>query len=384
MATIPHRETDYFYNVAEPGIIVGDEAYQHAIETGAHPADLVSLTDLLTGTVDSSETHQPLDVNDWDHNMYLAFGRWLITTVDAPLRHRIIQNAYKLGLGPEPQRIYRKDPILGRPRFHGYRDFYEQLDAKDTIRKGTYDTLSFADLMKHVKKHADHAAATGIRPTVGLFEQLAKDYKGPSDTTVRRMTGVSYGKLLDMAGYPEPRNWTNDDYLEWGVKFMRANQGRLPYYGGIKELSGRFRGPSDVSIARRFGGIWSFQTAVEEQYQAYIDAQQEEENRKLTAIKHELEIGTMPEALFEDCDPPTALRRAAQYWVSRHFFPAMSQERLLRLASTDMISRFVQKIRQNNTALNLAHIEVAASELGVFDDIWPPDNDFMTYLKVST
>ncbi len=373
----------YAYNLADPGLIVGAQALDDALESGFSPEDIIPLQKALTDEVTPVTKPEKLDVDDWSRQDYIAFGKWLMNVANEPLTHRrALLPAYNLGFGPEPQRIYRKDIATKEKRFDGYADFYDQIGAKDAMRKGRFDHWDFLTLMKYVKKEADNAAAEGIRPTVAFFNKLAAKGKGPSSHSVQRIADTPFGKLIDMAGYPEPRSWSTDDFIDWGVRFTIANDGRLPYMAGIEELSKRFRGPSEASLRRRFGGIMSFQTVVTEAYEKHVKEAESLRQVKLDAIQLEIEAGTMPIEMIEIEDHDKMLLQAGKYWIARKLIPHLSQEQLFKIATESLTTKaFVGRLTSRDPRVKQAHVEATATALGVVDDLWPMDG-YKEYMRV--
>lgn len=372
----------FMFDTMAGSLIIGEAAYAESIEAGTHPYDIVDVSAILTGEAETQVEVEPLEVEDWQPKDYIAYGKWLLSVLpdNYRLKHKTLQLAYKHGFGPEPQRIYRKDKRTSQPRFNGYADFYMQIGATESVKKGLHDHMTFTDAMDYVKKECQKIAQRGVRPTAEYFLQLASEGKGPAQKAIKRITGKPYGKLIDMAGYPEPRAWSNEDYVEWGVRFTIAND-RLPYHGGIRQLSKRFRGPSDASIARRFGGILSYQTEVEAAYRRHVEEKEYILQAKLDDIKLGIEDGTIPSTILDETDQEKLLITAGKLAIVHKVLDGITPKQALTIARIKSTDAFVNGLLKRAPKLTKADIEVVALGLGVFDDLWPCD-DYKEYLKI--
>lgn len=364
------------YDQSSMRLVLGDAAFQDAIDSGVHPSDIVALAEKLD-TIDHQDKVMPderANVEGWTKQDYISFGKWITSTVPGTPRSRHVDRAYELGLGPEPQRIYRKDRTINEPRFKGFGDFFEQVGAEGAIHRFKYDHMTFGDVMKYIRTNADRLASAGRRPTVVAFEELAKSGKGPSQEVAKRITNQSMGKLIDMAGYPVYENWTDDDYVEWGVEFMIVND-RVPYYGALRFLSSKFRGPSDRGISNRFGGIIAFQNVVLEAYDQRMKREQRVLSRKLDDIQIDTENGLLPDGLIVEGDIPATLAKTGRARLVFKFLPDLPPHKASELINMKSPDAFVKSLCRKAEKVTQAHVETVALALGIFDDIWPPETN---------
>lgn len=377
-------EINYYFDLNERSIIVGEQAAIDSLERGVHIKDLVPFSELGSVELESiMHNSEHLDVDDWDRQDYIVYGKWLLSASQTPLTHRLLHNAYVLGIGPEPQRIYRKDRATSKPRFNGYREFYKIVGSDESMMKGSFDSWDFSKSLKYVRTIADNSARNGIRPTTKHFEELAAESKIPKRETLLRTAGTSYAKLLDMCGYPRPKIWEIEDFLEWGLKYYETNNGKLPDLSGIQELSKKFRGPSASSVTRRFGGIWSFQNAVETEVKKRESVMADMQSIKQRAVEDEINRGLVPEFIQNHNDEITKNKLFSRLLIVRRLFPSIDEptfEKILAIEKdNDFITRIIQKSKSSR-----ADIETLALRLGIFEDLWPSDTSYLEYMRTTT
>jgi hypothetical protein len=378
---VSESTTEIYFDLAEALLIVGNNAYETAIEFGASPNDLRPLAEVLTHPeIEITTRPERLDVNFWSVDDYISYGKWLMGAAEIKLSQKLLQRTYELGLGPEPQRLYRKDRSIAQPRFKGLSGFFKAVGSLESGLRLQYDGWSLARTLEYVKIVAQEVAESGKRPTVEAFNDRAKANQGPSNEVVRRLFGHPFGRLLDMAGYPEPKHWSDQDYIDWGVRFFEAN-GRLPYHKGITTLSKNYRGPSEHGIARRFGGIWSFQTEVE---RALKEAESAEE-----ALIQELELLAASDPHFKEFIEGLEDRQLkkmvyAKYVMVRRLLQHdVKDETLLNQCIKSTTPSFCAYLLGRRKDKKASDLEELASRLGVFDILWPPDREYLEYLNVS-
>ncbi len=382
MNVLGGAEKPHFYNIVEGVAITGKAAYEDALSSGVDPTDIVPLADVLSGESKPLNQVDRLHVDDWQRSDHISWGKWLLGAASVRLTRQVMYNAYEAGLGPEPQRIYLKSRNAAEPHFKNISHFYQEIGADQSLKKYEYDHWTFGELIQRIKTLADEMAEQGLRPTVEQFDKLAQQGLCPRpERMTRRLTGWTFGELIDMTGYPQVQTWDDDRFLEWGIKFTEAN-GRLPYGGGIIAIARRFRGPSERTIANKYGGILAYQNKVIEVYEAQQKQKSEERRKKLDVIELAQEHGELPECVADQSDQASMIQIAARVWLLQALLPDLSltqQDSAARLEST---SAFLARIRQHGRHLTPAHIEVMASQIGVFDDIWPPDDSYLEYLQV--
>lgn len=373
---------EYLFNTATGELLVGQAAVGQHIEIGGDPSDLTPLKDLLESRDKIDGSYPRLDARDWPVNHYVDLGKWLLDVTDPPLRSRMLFRAYELGIGPDPQRIYRPERGSKLPRFNNFGEFYDAIGAQGVRRKGRYSDWSFTRTMKYIDENAQEAVTTGIRPTVAYFHNLWEAGNGPSVEVMQKGTGNSVGRLLDMAGWPEVMHWDEERYIDWGVKFTLAN-GRLPYYEGIRILSAKRRGPSHPSIHRNFGGIKPYKKLVKDAVDLELIRREKEHTQKIAEIDENLNSGALPlDAVIHDLPATELLRIIAQYKIATKLLPNATPHTKREIATSKKPNTFVKRLQEIEPHLSEARIEIAADSLGVFSDIWPFD-DYLDYLKVA-
>ena len=374
---------EFYYDISNQTLLIGRIACDESVARGVNPLDIVPLEQaLLDCSISDNITTEKLNVSDWDKNDYLNFGQWLNgVTPSTKLKSSILYSAYKLGIGPEPQRIHHVNRKTGEKLFAGFGEFFEKCGSKDSIYRYRFDDISFSSLLSFIKLEADKLAENGIRPSVKHFENLIESGNAPSRRVLKRIVGHTYGELLDMAGYFDARSRTKNDLVEWGVKFTLANN-RPPYFAGIKKLSKNFKGPSKTSLVRRFGGILSYQTEVIVAHEEYLKEQSRLRSLKLDQIQLEIESGDLPQDLYNQEENDQSILNVARFRVVEKLLPDYPINKKIKLScsqiSPDWFAKIIMRL---NPEISIATIETTALMLDVFDDIWKFD-DYLTTLKV--
>jgi hypothetical protein len=147
-----------------------------------------------------------------------------------------------LGIGPSRFTI--------KAVFGSTSNFYKDTGSAETHRIGTFDSWSLDDFLTHIQQVGGQR-----RPT---REQLDKIAEGdPSRPTAclmhERFIDIGGFKgLLEKAGYPVIDLWEPVDFIDWGARFMRANQDLLPQALMMDFLSTKKLGPSAPTTIKKF------------------------------------------------------------------------------------------------------------------------------------
>jgi hypothetical protein len=378
----PTRQSPAFYfDTASGTILVGEVAMRDHIESGHHPQDVRELGDLLRDTgIDIGPNDYPtkLEIESWQRSDYLDYGHWLVKltrhdeAVHTLNRDTLVRAGY-LGIGPRVARF------TSRLRFGSLSQYYQELGIDRTHKVGLYDEWTQHDFIEYA---TDLVAEIGRKPNNKiLWERHRAGLSGPSPYLIYQRFG-SLGTWLEFAGFPNIHAWEETDYIEWGVKFMLANDGRLPTARGLNKLSSLKRGPSSRVVLNHFDKLSFYQKLTAEAYEIELDRRESLREYKLQSLQDSLETGDLPAELFADatseCD---LITRSAKYQVATQLLPHTEQSVLSRLAGLET-AQYLRALCRRDETLTVGDIESTALMLDVFDDIWVMD-DYMKTLRVS-
>lgn len=266
--------TAYYFDVLGGQLLVGQAAYDEHIISGGNPADCYELAFLLTNDVRLNCVPEHVRRNNRNTTVtedeLIDLGVWLKEVVRAePYNGRlavsVMTRAYQLGLLTAGRK-----KILNSGYFGNMGHFLQAVGVEKAVYRGKYDGWSFIDCAEYVKSYSAELEALGVKPREVEFIENANKAKGPSPDVMQKLTGLPICELLMLAGYVYARNWTDEDFIEWGVRFMMANEGKVPSMTNIVTLSAIRRGPGMATLTRRYG-FENFQARVNERYQGAIE-----------------------------------------------------------------------------------------------------------------
>lgn len=381
-----------YFDLSTGQLIVGQAALETHFNSGGNPLDTIPLRQLLQREDSNirSDSYTHLDVNDWNNRDYLSYGHWLRSLLAVPdkkrtvLSEEVFTKSYFLGLGPGAHRV--KSP----QRFGSLTKFYYALGELPARESGRYDDWTKSNYADYVEKIflelLRKRDADGNTRPFSLADEINRRSKSGEGPSVWRMSEDA-GRimhLLSLKGYADVRRWEERDYIDWGVRFMFANEGRVPNTTTMDFLAKTRRGPTSKSVYMRAGrSIPKYQQTVEEEYESELIRRDTERESKLEDIHEAFEDESLPVELFSGCRSEDQLISSiAKYRTFLKFFPELRDGHRLQEVIFFQPNNFVQAIRSINSAITGGDIEEAALMLGVFDDIWPFD-DYLKHLKVA-
>ena len=338
------------------GVLHADEAYVDRVMAGEAPRNLIELhalgrlvvgnavepgDDEAKGLVPlprlllsdryadlPTDKYDRLDTDAWELEDYLDYGRWLNDLTEDPaqprtrLSRQLIMRGYYAGIGPSVHRISH------RQRFGNITAFYAGLEVMPMRNLFKYDDMSpqqLADyaegVLQDLQSRAPEQTAHSLRLNTEI-ERRAQLGDGPALWIFKRNGGGGVMRHLTLNGYADAKNMTPEDYHELGIKIMRANGGRLLTPRAVDHLARSLRAPTSHAVMTKF--LWTeYVSEVQAAYERRTPAQ------KLLAVRRELQAGTLPRYVIKGVPPQAAARR-----------------------------------------------------LDVPEDIWPPDEAYLTYLRV--
>jgi hypothetical protein len=309
----------------------------------------------------------------WTEKRFKQYGRWLTSTVKTStkqgeklLNRDIIDKAHRLGLGPSSELII--------DRYKTMSNFYTDIGVYETKRVGIFNDWTTQDFVKYISQVGN---MLGRRPTATDLNDLSKEnVNNPHYLVIynrsKNIGGLS--KLLELAGWPVVSTWKEQDYVDWGVKFMRANNGKIPAKHALNFLSAKKIGPSSKSTGKKFKKIQFYQEKVQSAYD-------EEQDHKLLIEAHLKQIegrindGWIPAELYDNAPSEEELIQAfAKYKVLEKLVPSWPNKTKAIVSTGGINGRsFASSIQLISDEISAEDIESAAIELELFDVIWPMD-----------
>jgi hypothetical protein len=377
-----------FFDLQAGKLLIGDAAVHAFIECGGNPYDIVPLHEVLKNPTYSARAgdYDLLDTGQWSLQDYLSYGHWLESILNTEgraktgLTERSLIQSYYHGLGPSISKI------TAAMRFGSLTTYYSQLEVVPKYTAREYDEWGTSDFATYVENTFLDLLNSGARHGSGssiakVIRARAKRGEGPSLQIINHRGGRIM-QLLGSRGYADSRGWNEEEYIEWGVKFMFANGGTVPSTPALEYLAKSRRAPRAKTITAKFGSMPKFQQRVAELYREDAQRHAQDTLEKTALLSDELACGILPpEFLDADLTDTEKLSIRAKNIVLADLLPDLETTARFRLASQDS-DRFTQIIQRKRPELSAGHIEETALLRNVFDDIWPFDDNYKVYLKV--
>ena len=361
-----------WFEMSTGSLVVGEAAYAERLEQSP-PGDLVPLADALLGYVSlESATRAPEGTykkcpsdSDLEH-----YGMWLLKIIrtqdpEAVVTSSVLSRAHTLGLGIGPEPIGR--------HFDDLHEFRARLDVPHFSRDGAFKNWSTEDFVANASRLV--SSLGGRKPNEGDYREWARVGNGPGPNVIKSAMKGGLRKLNSHLGFPDIRSFEYDDFIDWGVRTMRVNEGQRLSTTSIAILSKRSCGPSDITIYKNFGNLPAFFDKVED---AYLDSEQRRQEHAAELAATFDTLGVAQENAWTDAYKQ---QFTARYIVAQRCLPNAPKEQLATLA-TNGPGTFTKSILHTNPELTAGHIELLAVRLEVFDDIWPPYPNDKRILKI--
>lgn len=359
-------EPVFYYDVLEARLLVGADSYDRAIESGAHPADLIPLQHILNepGAYPLPQHEQIKDANKWPRENVLGLITWVGSCVldeDQPVRQEQFATLRKLGLGPS-EKVYRK---LG-----GFLKLYQKADLENCApERNAYDSWDVDSFTEYVCAFAQRTPAS--QSLVEAIQQAHAHGKGPSYKIIKQRVDGGLASLLTRGGFYDFRGADDEYYLEWGVDFKFSNNGRDVDSEACSILSPKRRGPARTRITPRFGSMERFNILIQDRYAEEVERVAARNETKFMEIMEAIHTGELPSALFLGCASPDEMRAlAGKFQLLTKLCPSMKPETKLSRAGGSA-KRLISTIIQSNGTSTAADVESAAIALDVYEDVWP-------------
>ena len=286
----------HYFDLSNGEVLAGADERDRYIKAGAEAVRVVELGNLLRDPqphVDlEAADYEMLDTSEWEPERYQFFTRWLSEIVEPPPRpeeklinKNIFHHARKLGIGPSNYAV-RRD-------FGSHSKLYAAAKVAETHVVKIHDDLSIEDAVSYIQK----VGGRRRRPTESDLQKAHQE--DPSNPTVillwSRFRNIGgYNKLVELAGYPVVKLWEPEDYIDYGVRFMRANDGQVLTARKANYLSKQQRGPTASTIINHFDYMSSYQTKVIRRFYEYQQAKEAHDAEQLARIDEDLQAESVP------------------------------------------------------------------------------------------
>lgn len=338
-------------------LLIGSQSVDDFIESGGNPSDIKPLREAMRDPQYDPVTRD-MCTKKWTKQDAAAFLQFyakvlvdgLNTSPTMPSVTQInIANVY--GLSPSRRTIHnilggitqrldqtKLEPQNGRQR-------YLSMTRGDYLDVAREIYRQFGDFSKPV---IDKVHELGLCPNYGAFEKRFR-----SASTVRELIGIGI----------DNRNWMVEDFIEWGVQVMKANDGWLPHIRTIAQyIDPNFR-PGAKGITRRFGSVSKFRMLVEQAYKNSIS----QEERQRTTLLNEYDKYASHEPVIQEIPEEQKMRfvLVARLLSSLGIYDGLSIEDI-KFSGEELL-----KMLRKKSGKGIAEIELIAEEEGAIELIYP-------------
>jgi hypothetical protein len=253
-----------YYTVLGSGLIfTGQVAIKGYLTDNGYPrSDQLLLSDALTSPKIEIDRYAPTD-ESWQKkklNEFRSYG-WMINSMvktsapDSVLNEKAIVRANYLGIGPSLHQIRQKFGSLGK--------YYKHLNLVDARRTNTFKNWKTRNAVEHIRYIGEQIGRRPNESDIDTFASIDTSYP-----TCDHLTG-RFGPvrdLLEKAGYLVIHNWDIEDYINWGVEFIKQ-EGKAPSQNVLEELSPRGLSPSATQLRLRFNKLSQYQELIWEAFE---------------------------------------------------------------------------------------------------------------------
>ena len=380
------HQAEFYFNVQGGTLLVGQLAVMADIAAGAHPADIRSLPELLAGperivgpkvfepipyikpdTVEEGAAEKTTNIKKWDGSEDVITAKWLHGVVkqyspEKVLSEEVIIRAGYLNLLPRIKYFKSRDG--------GLVGLYRDAKLENTRTRSLFDHWTTEDYVNYIRKLAQKK---GDKPSGNDIEAASRQVGNPSVNQICGRFG-RLGTLLELAGYVHVLGWSRDDFIDWGVRFMEANDGKLPNSRTMAILSVRHLGPSFKSIYERddFESMYDFQTECIFAYERKMQYKKQLRETQLEEIYALLPNDKILNALAAGAtNEQDLIRLFAKYKLVREYESYTPKKEIIRTCRAKSSKGLVSLIMRSTEDVTAADIETQAEILGLHDTIWP-------------
>jgi hypothetical protein len=341
-------------------LLVGSAAIEERLPESS-PGEIVTLGQLLTVSefpFGYGDFKKPPSAS-WSREDMISLGHWALGLINASsedyttLSREHMDRLYLLGLGPAMRRQHHFKTMgelrasLGESRGRDY---------------GRYDDWTLHEFVQYA---AELCTQLGWKPRKQDYD--ATD--GPGVSIIRsRIGGISI--LNEMIGYPNFRLWSDEEYVGWGVRVLRAQDNKEISRSVIDALSVTDHGPSKTTIRKHFGSWLNYKRLVLQEHYRQEAHENALFDKKMTAYTQMLENGELPSYL-RLASAEELLELGGRYVLAKNILNKKHGNVDALMIATNFRLPIIKQLKQYAPLLSTAEIETLAMSLNVYDDIWP-------------
>jgi hypothetical protein len=378
--------SEIWFDVPTNTLLAGESQEMMARIEEVDPGNVIPLHDLLTMDqlpLDTREITKQSPQN-WSREDCIALGATTLELISHPaqsqrpsLTRDMLLRLHTLGLGPLPR------SFIGTGRLFSTLDDYRAeigapLTRKPHNRFAKWSTQDYIDYAARLEADLQR------KPKEIDYERRAKeDPEAPSYPIIRQAVKGGLRMLHEHLGYVNTRTWDPEDYIEFGVKFITANGQELLSYTGINALSARKRGPGYTSIIETFGSWAHYRKQVFKEYGVQAIRHAQEHDQKIKEYTRLIKTGVLPPE-YANLPEDKLLVYGGRHKLLVQLAHSMGADRRKSTAEVYSMQRFVSILltAEESRNLTIGRIELEASILGIYDDLWPMDQ-YKEHLKVT-
>lgn len=364
------------YDINEGKLLIGASAIDDAIEAGYDSTDMYELADLLDQPkiMVGPDFTDPMEYSDWDSADDIPVVKWLHGLIrdaregrKAAISHAALTRAGYLGITP------RITYFSNRPG--GVQGMYAEAELRDVKMRGYFDTWANQDFVDYVQ---ELGRELGRKPQHNDFVEHARIAGNPSDYHMEQRFGKP-STLLELAGWVNVKEWSTNDFIDWGVHFMFVNNGLLPTSRHLRYVSAYSRGigPGTDAIydEEGFTSIMDFQTKVADEYSRQSLFQQQVEKLLLEQSQLDADSDPLVRGLVDSSEgSEELLQMYAKFVLVSALLPELGPSEQKSLCRMKKPIHFAERVLRLDPRIKLADVETMAASLGVTHIVWAQDH----------
>lgn len=370
---------EHWIDLRKGDLLVGSDAYdQRMSEIPDGREDVRPLAEILLAKefdIDTSAIEPYPKARRFTEEECRAQGAWVLNIVrqvdpEMSITNTHLQRSHHLGLTANHRTIvtHTGGSIWA---------LREKLNAPRFAPFGSFSDWTVDQFVDNAKLLAQELGRT---PQLHDFRKWAREGKGPSERAIIEFFPGRMRGLSERLGKPNIRSWDEEDYVEWGARFMQANDGLSPTVVTSQIIAGRGLGPTHRTTHINFpGGFKAFKTRSEERYELQLADYEDRVSDNDPALKDLATLLSEQDAQL----PDRPLELLARYQVMRECLAELTPAAVAQLTFATQKKDIVNVIRKKDPSISAGRIEVIAVGLDWYDEIWPSYPEDQKNLRIS-
>lgn len=356
-------------NTQSGQLLLGKASVDACLEAGQGfytPDDIMNVREAIEN--DTMIPAEPaLQYADWSRSDFASHAAWLVRFVQTgkkptPLRQNTLKTFREYGLSPSPEAIRRNHGQLAA--------INTELGFSGEKALGNFDQWTRQQYLRY-------GATFKTRPT---YRQLLSRYRRGYGPHPNRISSVftSLPVFYEHIGYPDTTVWNREDHIEWGVKFMEANDGLPPTSRATRKFSEAKRGPSEAQIILHFGYWRKYNDEVAAQYDVFVAQKAKHEAAAYLYLADMSSTVPWVEQAMSYEHSATAIERGARAALVHRLAPSLKIHEWQRIVLQNSADSFTKTFLAICPHITEADIESVGFETQLYDIIWKFDSHMQT------